>query len=228
MSAMDAQTQVQPNPATTAAEGESVRKATPADHAAVAEALTGAFYEDPVMQWFYPDDARREQQLRGLFSFFGEKVWFPHDLTFTTANVAGASLWEPPGKWKISIFRQLLLTPGIIRATGLRDLPRGLRGLSIMEKAHPTYEHYYLPVIGVAPAWQGKGLGTALLKPMCERCDREGIPAYLEATTPRGRACYERSGFVVTGEITLPDGPTMYAMRRDPVPAGDGAASNGQ
>jgi GNAT superfamily N-acetyltransferase len=224
---MEAHTQV-PNPVAAASEADSVHLAPAGEHAAVVEALTAAFYDDPVMGWFYPDDARREQQLRGLFSFFGEKVWFPHGLTFTTANVAGASLWEPPGKWKLSMLRQLMLTPGMIRATGFRDLPRGLRGLSLMEKAHPTYDHYYLPIIGVAPQWQGKGLGTALLRPMCERCDREGIPAYLEATTTRGRACYERSGFVVTGEITLPDGPTMFAMRRDPVGGGHGAPAGAQ
>jgi RimJ/RimL family protein N-acetyltransferase len=215
-----------PNPVTAAAESESVRKARPEEHARVAEALTDAFYDDPVMGWFYPDDDRRADQLRGLFSFFGEKVWFPHDITYTTDNVAGAAVWEPPGKWKISMLRQLMLTPGLIRRTGLRDLPRGLRGLGIMEKAHPTYDHYYLPVIGVSSAWQGKGIGSALLKPMLERCDAEGIPAYLEATTVRNRACYERNGFVVTHEITLPDGPTMFGMRRDPVRAA-GAAPAG-
>jgi GNAT superfamily N-acetyltransferase len=101
-------------------------------------------------------------------------------------------------------------------AVGWRGLPRTLRGLNLMESKHPHDQHYYLPYVAVAPAWQGKGIGTALLQPVLRRCDDEGVPAYLEATSPRNRTCYERSGFHVTQEFTFPDGPPMWAMRREP------------
>ena len=53
---------------------------------------------------------------------------------------------------------------------------------------------------------------------MLERADREGMPAYHEATTPRNRALYERHGYVNHGEFTLPDdGPTLWRMWRDPL-----------
>jgi GNAT superfamily N-acetyltransferase len=64
---------------------------------------------------------------------------------------------------------------------------------------------------------QGAGLGGALRAPILARCDRDGVPAYLEATSDRNRALYERHGFRVRGAIPLPDGPRVWAMWRDPV-----------
>ncbi len=51
---------------------------------------------------------------------------------------------------------------------------------------------------------------------MLARADREGSPAYLEATSRRNRALYERHGFVTIGELTVADCPPLYAMWRPP------------
>ncbi len=43
------------------------------------------------------------------------------------------------------------------------------------------------------------------------------MPAYLEATSPRSRALYERHGFEVTAELrATADSPPMWAMWREP------------
>jgi GNAT superfamily N-acetyltransferase len=205
------------DPPAAAREAASVRKAVESERPRVVEALARAFYDDDVMRWFFPDDSRRLRQLRRVFDLFGERFWFVHDLSYTTDSVAGGALWMPPDKWRVSVFDQLRSMPAMASRIGLRDLPRSLRGFNLMESKHPHEpSHFYLPIIGVAPQWQGKGLGTALLQPILERCDREGSHAYLEATTPRSRACYERSGFKTTGEIVLPNGPTMWQMWREP------------
>jgi ribosomal protein S18 acetylase RimI-like enzyme len=74
-------------------------------------------------------------------------------------------------------------------------------------------------MIGVSPERQGEGLGSALIGSVLDRCDREGLAAYLEASNDRSRALYERLGFVVTGgSLDLPDGPRMWPMWRDPRP----------
>ncbi len=74
---------------------------------------------------------------------------------------------------------------------------------------HPAGRaHAYLWMIGVTPARQGEGLGTALIESALDRCDREGLPAYLEASSARSRGLYERLGFASTGRtLRLPDGP---------------------
>jgi GNAT superfamily N-acetyltransferase len=168
------------------------------------------------MRWIFRDGSRRLERLRGGFSFWGNRIWFGHGLTFTTGSVVGAAIWVPPDEWHLGFPAQLRLLPGMVRAVGPRDFPRLMRVLNTFDSVHPHESHYYLAVVGVEPSWQGKGLGTALMRPMLERCDREGMPAYLEATSERNRACYERNGFAVTREIPIPGGPTAWAMWREP------------
>ena len=205
-----------PDPAQAAKEGGSVRGAREDEFPRVAGVLARSFYDDPVLSWFFGDDSRRLEQLERLFGFFGSKVWFPHELTYTTEGVIGAAVWVPPEQWRVGVLDQLRMMPGFVSSVGLRDLPHALRGFNLMESKHPNDRHYYLPLVGVEPNWQGRGIGTALLQPMLERCDREGVAAYLEATTPRNRTCYERVGFEVVEEFSFPKGPPLWPMRREP------------
>ena len=206
-----------PDPAQAARESDSVRKLGPADRDAVIAAVARAFYDDPVFSFLLPNDDRRAGQLERGFGLFADKIWLPHDETYTTESAVGGSFWLPPDEWHLSVFKQLTMVPAMITSLGLGDLPRLLRTLSLIEAKHPRERHYYLPVIGVAPEWQGKGIGTALLRPMLERCDREGVPAYLEASSERNRACYERNGFEVTNELQVPGGgPPIWPMWREP------------
>jgi hypothetical protein len=50
---------------------------------------------------------------------------------------------------------------------------------------------------------------------MLARCDRERMPAYLESSTERSRALYERHGFQTTEVIRMPrGGPPLWLMWR--------------
>ena len=89
--------------------------------------------------------------------------------------------------------------------------------LGTMEKVHPREPHYYLEAIGTRQAAQGKGVGSAVMSVMLERCDREGIPAYLESSNPRNIPLYARHGFEVRDPVPLPAGaPVLTPMWRDP------------
>jgi GNAT superfamily N-acetyltransferase len=85
-----------------------------------------------------------------------------------------------------------------------------------MEHRHLREPHYYIPYVGVAPQAQGKGLGSVLLHATFDRCDRDGLPAYLEATSRRNVALYERLGFEHVGEFNLGSSPPLWPMRRRP------------
>lgn len=91
-----------------------------------------------------------------------------------------------------------------------------------MAQFHPAADHWFLPLTGVDSVAQGPGLGSALLRHGLAACDRDGLPAYLEATSPRNRALYERHGFRVADVIQAGSSPPMWAMLREP-----GAASSG-
>jgi GNAT superfamily N-acetyltransferase len=181
----------------------------------IVEAVAQAFYDDPLLSWVFPDDDRRLRRLTEGFGLFMRKVWLTHGQCYTTDRYAGGSFWLPPGTWQMGFLRQLLMLPAMIRFAG-RDMPRLMSFLTATERVHPHDPHYYLPVIGVAPPWQGKGFGAALLRPVLEICDRERLPAHLEASSSRNRALYERHGFRVVGQIRVKDSPPAWPMRREP------------
>ncbi len=197
----------------------SVRKVTLADVPQLALALGRAFDGDPPMRWFLRDEERRIELARQMFDVMLRTVHLARDACYTTDDVIGGALWVPPGRWRLGFLQQLRLLPGMIRVFG-RDLARAQRGLTVMDAGHPRKPHWYLDSLGVVPEWQGKGIGSALMGPVLERCDRERMPAYLNAGSPRSRELYRRHGFAVTEEFRLPeDGPPLWRMWRDPRPA---------
>jgi GNAT superfamily N-acetyltransferase len=102
---------------------------------------------------------------RGFMTFMG-RVWLPHDEAYTHERLIGAAVWMPPNTWHLGPLAQLRLLPAIAR-TLRADTPRLLTALNFLEKKHPREPaHWYLPIIGVAPAWQGRGYGAALLRGM--------------------------------------------------------------
>lgn len=106
-----------------------------------------------------------------------------------------------------------------------RRLPLALRSRLRMDARHPTdQKHWYLAFMGVVPEWQGRGLGSALMAPALAELDRSGATAYLEASTPRSRALYQRHRFEVTGEFDLPaGGPPLWQMWREPQSSAEAA-----
>jgi GNAT superfamily N-acetyltransferase len=200
-------------------DGGDIRKMTVADIGPVARTLAQAFYTDPQFSWIIRDDAVRMRRLERGFATFVGRVWLPPDESHVHERQIGAALWMPPGTWHLGILDQLRLVPATIR--DLRgDTPRLLRALTYIEKRHPRQpEHWYLAAVGVTPAWQGRGYGAALLQPVLRRCDEQQLPAYLEASTPRNRALYERHGFKVVEECRFAkDAAPLWRMWREPQP----------
>ena len=80
----------------------------------------------------------------------------------------------------------------------------------------PVEPHWYLPLMGVDPAHQSSGYGSALMKHALKACDHGQKLAFLESTNPRNVPFYQRHGFEVLGTIQVGSSPTSFSMLRRP------------
>ena len=184
----------------------TIRRATLADVPALAVTLAAAFVADPVSRWLFQPASELARQE----TFF--QAMTAHAITFgdvyTTGDRRGAALWldiDPV------LQGSTVGVPGGV-AEALGDCyPRFVVLDTLMRQAHPmTVAHTYLPFIGVAPPYQGQGLGLELL---LAKLSTLHAPAYLEASNPISHPLYQQVGFQPLGApITLPDGPTLRPM----------------
>jgi GNAT superfamily N-acetyltransferase len=192
-----------------------VRTATRSDLGPLAATLARAFDDDPVMTWFFPVASVRRRRLPRFMAALTRIAALPHGAVYTTDEWEGGALWNPPGTWRTTLAGQLRLAPAMVGHLGTR-LPLALKAFTAIERHHPRQPHWYLLTLGTEPRLQGRGIGSALMAPVLERCDREGMPAYLESSKESNIPFYKRHGFEVTGQIDLPGGPSMWPMWRDP------------
>ena len=197
----------------------TIRSATAAERATIAGALASAFSDDPLFTWMAKagPDRPLEPKMRRMFdAILKIDLAKPDHLVFVDEDGLGAAIWRHPNKWKVpngDLFRAM---PGMLRAFGTR-IPTMIGALTAIEKVHPKDEHYYLEVLGTRKDMQSKGVGSAVMAAMLERCDAEGLPAYLESSNPRNIPFYARHGFETTSEISVGKGaPTVTAMWRNP------------
>jgi GNAT superfamily N-acetyltransferase len=194
----------------------AVRDVVASDADSLAVVLGRAFADDPVWQWMFP---RHPERMAAMFAMLLHHAHLPNgvsELAEQNGAILAGALWDPPGRWRISLAAQFRQLPGLLRILGTRTYAV-MRGLGEVERAHPIEPHWYLAVLGTDPSAQGRGLGSALLRSRLSRCDDRRFPAYLESSKEENVPYYERFGFRVTGEVRLPcGGPRVWAMWRNP------------
>lgn len=193
-----------------------LREAGRDDVARLADVLAAAFHDDPVWVWMLPGQQRRPEQLRRFFALELRTAGLARGTVQTTDALAGAALSLPPGRWHEPWPSQLRNLPAYWRAFGSR-LPRATWLLTRVESRHPKQPHHYFPYIGVAPEQQGRGIGSALMRPTLALCDQASLPAYLEASTARSAAMYQRLGFEQTETLEYGGSQPLRLMLRPPV-----------
>ncbi len=194
-----------------------VRTAISADVPRIARLLARAFADDPVVAWAIPGPRRRRQRSGRAFAAITE-LYLPKGHVYADAQLRCAALWAPPGSTQVTPGQILRVLTGLAAAYRGR-LPLVLSGLVRVQRRQPSEPYWYLAYLGTDPDHQGLGLAGAVLAPVLDRCDREGLAAYLEASKPELIPFYERHGFVIVQRIDLPAGPPVWAMRREPRPS---------
>jgi ribosomal protein S18 acetylase RimI-like enzyme len=173
--------------------------------------VVAAFIADPVVRWIYPDASQYLRAFPRVVDAFAGKS-FENGSAYSFWQAGAVALWLGPGVEPDSD-----TMAEIMETTVSKHLMDDLNGFFEQQLAvHPHEPHWYLPLIGVDPAYQGRGLGAALLDHALAISDKDGLPAYLEATSPNNRRLYERHGFEVVGEIQYGDSPAMWPMWREP------------
>jgi ribosomal protein S18 acetylase RimI-like enzyme len=187
-----------------------VQTATAEDEAAVFAVLTLAFSSDPASRWTWPDPKTFIAAFPRFAKAFGGAA-FAKGTAHRIGSV-GAALWLPPGAGPDEEAMGTLMMETADAGTAV-DGPKLMQQ---MASHHPKEPHWYLPLIGIDPAHQGKGLGSALLKHATDICDRDGMPAYLESSNLANVALYERHGFAALGRIQVGGSPVLTPMLRRP------------
>jgi ribosomal protein S18 acetylase RimI-like enzyme len=186
----------------------AIRTATTADRDSIVDTLLLSFSADPCVRYIFPKPRDFMAGWPPFVMAMGGRG-LDHGAAFVTEDGAAVSLWLPPG-----------IEPDLETMLGvLADVPEE-KG-AVLEQVgeqirsfHPEEPHWYLAAVGVDPARQGEGLGSAMIKEGLRLCDAQGLPAYLESSNPRNVPLYERHGFEVIGLVQPDDYPPLYPMLR--------------
>jgi GNAT superfamily N-acetyltransferase len=214
--------------------GVAIRRAGADDRDALARLLDEGFHHDPVSSWIFPDVEHRRQRHGLLMGAFLDSA-LAEGYVDMAEDGSAVALWMsvPAGGHggERGSGEGGQAADGVVEAEG-QDEPRMVREavdpgnerveqiVRILGESHPSDRpHEYLMLITVSPDLRSQGVGAALIRSVLERCDREGLHAYLEASSLRSSHLYERLGFAFTGAtVDLPDGPQMWPMWREPRP----------
>lgn len=196
----------------------SVRRSRADENDAVAAVLTDAFADEAGLNYWLRQGAGKDRARRRFFDagmrdaiHAAREVWVAE----TDGARQGAAIWLKPGDkaFAFTPLQELMLTPLLFSISGLTGMQKGMQLGKKLATYHPQQPHAHLVFLGVAPAAQGRGVGSALLKRTLAPLDEQGVLAYLECSTARNVALYARHGFEVSGEFDLP-GLHMWTMTR--------------
>jgi ribosomal protein S18 acetylase RimI-like enzyme len=187
------------------------------------EILASAFHDDPIFGFLPESKQQRNNILKWNFKIgLHYNLPYNHIYIYTTVgSFKGVAAWTPPGHSNLSIFRLLPAALALPFKVGWRIVGRFMSLLSILDENHKRdmpLPHWYLDVLGVAPATQGQGIGSLLLQPVLKQADTDGLPCYLQTSTERGVRFYQKNGFEVLRSVKLPKQDLyLWTMKRQPI-----------
>jgi GNAT superfamily N-acetyltransferase len=147
---------------------------------------------------FASDEARRRTALSEYFRCSLDEAALIGQRVFADPPEWGATAWHLPVADKVQApahadkVRRLRTILGPMGWTNYQRIidfmgPRA-------DRAVPR-GCWYLSIVGVSPAHQGRGIGALLLAPTLRQASAQHAPCFLETFSPRNVAFYERLGF---------------------------------
>jgi N-acetylglutamate synthase-like GNAT family acetyltransferase len=191
-----------------------VRQATKGDVKDLSCVLARAFQNEPIHRWIVRDDTSWKRNSPRIFRVFLDNM-IRDGTVLTTEQLQGASLWSVPERPHGGLLSMILLPLLLTMILGKRAALLG-REMEKLEKRRPREPHWYLMFLGTDPVWRGRGVGSALLSPILNRCDETRLQAYLLTATKENITYYEHHGFRVVDHTDIQEGPSAWSMIRHP------------
>ncbi|MBN1176691.1 MAG: GNAT family N-acetyltransferase [Dehalococcoidales bacterium] len=185
-----------------------------------AETLVRAFQDYPLTVYFNPDPSARKTQMTGSFKSllrFGVKYG---EVYATSPEMEGVAMWLPSENADKTLWRQIRCGNYAALMGMLRNKPAAPRAYgeysNAVRKRRAPVPYMYLQLLGVDPAYQGRGYSSRLLRGMFARIDGEGLPCFLETQVEKNVGIYEHFGFRVVEEGLVPGSEVKsWAMLRE-------------
>ena len=198
----------------------NVRLARSDERAIASAVLTDAFVDEDGLNYWLKQGRDKDRARRRFFDAGVRDVISPRRqlwLAIDDQDALGAAIWLPTGvkAFDFTPLQQILIAPLLLSIAGTAGMKRAFEVGDRLAALHPHVPHAHLVFLGVAQAAQGQGVGSAILKRTLADVDAQGLSAYLETTTSRNVALYERHGFMVTHEFDLPN-LHFWTMLRPP------------
>jgi ribosomal protein S18 acetylase RimI-like enzyme len=191
----------------------------------VAALMGRAFQNDPLFVRACPDPSERARWLPWLFRWSTWKGLLFGQILGTAGQLDGVVATIGPGGGDFS--EEQLARSGYGQgreAVGPTVWDRS--GAVVNDAFEPadaalhravSEPHWYLDVIAVDPAQQGRGIGGTLLRAVSARADADGMPVVLLTYQPANLPLYQVHGYAVVCQGTAPgSGLPWWGMRRDP------------
>ena len=184
--------------------------AGPADLPGLVITFADAFSDDPMIRWPMPDAT--PAMLQELFRVF-LAPYVEFGVLWKIGGSDGGAAWLPPGVAGRFAEIEQSTRPGVNPLTG----DGGVRYAAFWDwlGAHlPSEPCWFLDLVAVAPAVQGRGLGRALVRHGLDRARSDRCPAFLETGTPGNVPFYQSLGFQIVDQQQAPDGgPVIWFMQ---------------
>lgn len=194
-----------------------VRNASSEDRDRVIETLTRAFRGDAIVRYLFSDDAAYPHRAALFFGHYFDVRLAGGEVLVCDDDIAGAALWNPPGGNRMGDrFVEEHWERTVAAATGPEEMAHYDAFRKVLEAMTPAGPHWYLGLLGTDPDRQRQGVARALLTPMLTRADSERVPVFLETGMGQNLAVYARFGFEQIAEATVPDGPRVWGLLRQP------------
>ncbi len=167
-----------------------------------------AFRDDPLFTQLLPEEEVRREKILLIFELFLRYATHFGEVYATSRALEGVIMWIPS--------EHAVMTPekmahsgclGVTQKIGEAFFETWAELFEHLENKHrevAPFKHYYLAGMAVQPESQGQGYCGALMRPMIQRFDEQGIPCYLETQNEKNVGLYEHFGFEVREVFVVP------------------------